>query len=93
METLLQDVRYGLRMLRKAPGFTAVAVTTLALGIGANTVTFSRINSMLLRPFIFPQLSRVMVLWGTAPAQNIQRVSVAAADLRDWQQPGTSEST
>jgi putative ABC transport system permease protein len=84
METLVQDIRYGLRMLRKAPGFTVVAVITLALGIGANTVTFSRIHSMLLRPFAFPQLDRVMVVWETAPSQGIHRASAAPANLRDW---------
>jgi len=90
METLLQDIRYGLRMLRKSPGFTAVAVITLALGIGANTVTFSSINGMLLRPFIFPQLDRVMAVWETAPKQNIKRASAAAGNLHDWQQQSRS---
>ncbi|HEU5335673.1 MAG TPA: ABC transporter permease, partial [Terriglobales bacterium] len=90
METLLHDIRYGLRMLRKSPGFTAVAVITLALGIGANTVTFSRINSMLLQPFIFPQLDRIMVVWETVPAQSIQRAKAAAANLRDWQEQNHS---
>ena len=85
METLLQDVRYGLRMLRKAPGFTAVAVITLALGIGANTVTFSSVNAMLLRPFIFPHLDRVVAIWETAPKQSVQ-ANAAAGNFRDWQQ-------
>jgi len=90
METLLQDVRYGLRMLRKSPGFTAVAVITLALGIGANTVTFSSINGMLLRPFLFPQLDRIVNIWETAPKQNIHRASAAAANFRDWQEQSRS---
>jgi len=74
----------------KSPGFTAVAVIALALGIGANTVIFSSVNAMLLRPFPFKDLDRAVGVWETVPQQNEQHVSATPANFRDWKDQNTS---
>jgi putative ABC transport system permease protein len=84
LETLLQDVRHASRMLAKSPGFTLVAVLTLALGIGANTAIFSVVNSILLQPLPYRDPDRLVRLVLKSPNGNGQSVSVPK--FMAWQQ-------
>ena len=89
METFLQDVRYGARVLAKNKGFTAVAVLTLALGIGANTAIFSVVNDLLLRPLPYGDAERIAMLWEVTPEGRRQNTT-SRANFRAWREQGAS---
>src|SRR5208337_1605264 len=83
MGTFRQDLYFGLRTLAKSPSFAAIAILTLALGIGANTAIFSMINAVLLRPLPFRDPGRLVQLWETEAAP--WHYPLTGADYLDWQ--------
>src|SRR6266446_4816501 len=88
METLVKDVRYGMRMLIGNPGFTAVSVIALALGIGANAAIFSVVNGVLLRRLPFKEPDRLMMIRETKLPQ-FPEFSVAPGNFLDWKKQNT----
>jgi predicted permease len=81
LDSAWQDLLHGLRILRKSPGFTAVAVLTLALGIGANTAIFSIVDAVLLRPLPFKNPSRLVMLWEGIPEMGFRKITASAPDI------------
>jgi putative ABC transport system permease protein len=84
METILQDLRYGVRMLIKTPSFSIVAVIALALGIGANTAIFSVVNAVLLKPLPFTDADKLMMVWETDSSRGQLRGSASYPNFADW---------
>ena len=89
MDTLFRDIRYGIRSLSKRPGFTAVALIALALGIGANTAIFSLVNAVLLRPLPFAEPDRLVWMWGNI-RNGGNRASVSPLDFLDYRKQNTT---
>src|SRR5882762_11387346 len=89
METLYRDARYGVRSLLKRPGFTAIALLALALGIGANTAIFSLVNAVLLQPLPFAEPDRLVWVWGNI-SNGGNRASVSPLDFLDYRKQNTT---
>ncbi len=92
MDTLLKDIRYAVRGLVKRPGFTVIALLTLALGIGANTAIFSVVNAVLLRPLPFPDPEQVVMVWEDAGFAGFPHNTPAPANYVDWKNQNQSFS-
>lgn len=87
---MIKDLQFAIRTLLKRPGFLFIAISTLALGIGATTAMFTVINSVLLRPLQFPEPERIVLLEGVNPRQGITRSNMSVPDIVDWQQQSQS---
>src|ERR1041385_4781334 len=85
----MNDLRFAFRQLLKNPGFTAVAVLTLALGIGANTAIFSIINGVMLKPLPYPEPERLVTLWERNPQRGIEQERVSGPNYLDWRAQST----
>src|SRR5215467_1628265 len=90
MQLFWQDLRYGFRNLSRNPGFCAVAILALALGIGPNTAIFTMVNAVLLRPLPLPEPDRVVMIWETNLKRGFDQLPVSAADYLDWKAQSTS---
>src|SRR5271157_351859 len=84
MDSLGRDLRHGARLLWKAPGFTAVALAALALGMGATSAIFSVVDAVLLRPLPFRDPQRLLAIWEGNPAQNLEKIFVAPGNFLEW---------
>ncbi|HMD99122.1 MAG TPA: ABC transporter permease [Terriglobia bacterium] len=88
MDLLTKDLRFALRMIRNSPGFTAIAIMTLALGIGADTAIFSFVNAVLLKPLPFPHAERILNVWEKPPGG--ERNGISTLNFLDWKNQNTA---
>src|SRR2546423_172117 len=86
MNTLMQDLRYGIRLMLKKPGYTAVILLTLTLSIGANTAIFSVVQAVLLRPLPLTEPDRLVTFWITAPAKKMTEVNLTPGLFADFRE-------
>src|SRR5579863_767001 len=87
---MARELVYAYRVLRKNPMASAVTILALALGIGANIGSFIAVNAIVLHPFAYPDLERILTVWGTQPKSGLDRAGITAGDFEDWRQHSQS---
>src|SRR5689334_23206411 len=86
MNTLINDLQYGLRMLWKHKGVSAIALLTLALGIGVNSAIFSVVNAIVLRPLPYAESDKLMVVWGNLHKTGLEEIEISALEFKDFRE-------